>query len=292
MKKVRSKFRIKPGAKLNLRRWPTDVPRLYKSDEHYERMLAEEVAALDDLQRLQYAHARYAVLAIFQAMDAAGKDSAIRNVLSGVNPQGFQVHAFKQPSSDELAHDFLWRTTLRLPERGRLGIFNRSYYEEVLVVRVHRAILEGQNLPEELVDDQNIWRERFRSIAALERHLHFNGTRIVKFFLHVSREEQRKRLLARIEEPDKNWKFSMADIGERKLWPRYLDAYEECLRETSTKLAPWYAVPADDKKNARLIVARILVETFRELDMKYPDIGQERRKELGSVRKSLMNPED
>lgn len=284
-------FRVAAGRKVDLGRWPTDMPRLYTSETQYEEALAKDVRALDDLQRLQYAHNRWAVLAIFQAMDGAGKDGAIRHVLSGVNPQGFQVHSFKQPSAEELDHDFLWRTTCRLPERGRLGIFNRSYYEEVLVVRVHPEILQGQGLPEGRVDPKTIWKERYRSIVEMERHLDRNGTRIIKLFLHVSKEEQRKRLLARIEEPDKNWKFSMADIGERKLWKQYLRAYEECLSETSTDFSPWYVVPADDKKNARLIIARILVESMKGLDMAYPETGKDRRHELEDVRKALMNPE-
>jgi PPK2 family polyphosphate:nucleotide phosphotransferase len=284
-------FRVDEGKNVDLSKWPTKIKALYRTDEEYQEQLDSDTAKLDDLQRLQYAHDRYAVLAIFQAMDGAGKDGAIRHVLSGVNPQGFQVYSFKQPSAEELDHDFLWRTWRCMPERGRLGIFNRSYYEEVLVVRVHPEILDAQNLPEGLVDKKTIWKERFRSIVEMERHLHRNGTRIVKFFLHVSKEEQRKRLLARIEEPDKNWKFSLADIGERKLWKSYMRAYEDCLSETSTDFAPWYVVPADDKKNARLIIARILLETFRDLKMEYPEVGAERKAELEEVHRVLMKPE-
>jgi PPK2 family polyphosphate:nucleotide phosphotransferase len=219
---------------------------------------------------LHYASSRYALLLIFQGMDAAGKDGAIRHVMSGVNPQGCEVFSFKQPSAEELKHDFLWRTTRRLPERGRIGIFNRSYYEEVLVVRVHPEILRGQGLPEELLDEKTIWEERYRSIVDLEAHLHRNGTRIVKFFLHLSKDEQRKRFLERIDEPDKNWKFSLADIHERKYWKQYMEAYEACLNATSTHHAPWYVVPADDKENARLIVSQILLDAFKELKMAYP----------------------
>ena len=216
----------------------------------------EQVEELSSLQRLHYASNRYAVLLIFQAMDAAGKDGAIRHVMSGVNPQGCQVFSFKHPSATELDHDFLWRTTQCLPERGRIGIFNRSYYEEVLIVRVHPEILRSQGLPDELLHEKTIWQERYRSIVDLENHLHRNGTRIIKFFLHLSKEEQRKRFIDRIDEPEKNWKFSMADIEERKYWKQYMQAYEACLSATSTKIAPWYVVPADDKKNTRLIISQ------------------------------------
>ena len=214
------------------------------------------------MQQLHYASNRHAVLLIFQAMDAAGKDGAIRHVMSGVNPQGCQVFSFKHPSATELEHDFLWRTTRDLPERGRIGIFNRSYYEEVLIVRVHPEILRSEGLPDAPHDDKTVWHDRYRSIVDLEKHLHGNGTRIVKFFLHLSKEEQRKRFLARIDEPDKNWKFSLADIEERKFWKHYMKAYEECLSATSTSDSPWYVVPADDKENARLIVSQIVLDTF------------------------------
>ena len=210
-------------------------------------------------------------------MDAAGKDGAIRHVMSGVNPQGCQVFSFKHPSAEELEHDFLWRTTRRLPERGRIGIFNRSYYEEVLIVRVHPEILRSQGLPDELLDEKTIWQERYRSIVDLEKHLHRNGTRIIKFFLHLSKEEQRKRFLERIDEPDKNWKFSLADIEERKFWKHYMKAYEACLSATSTKHAPWYVVPADDKENARLIISQIILDTLKELKMSYPKPTKARR---------------
>jgi PPK2 family polyphosphate:nucleotide phosphotransferase len=227
-------------------------------------------------------------LLIFQAMDAAGKDGAIRHVMSGVNPQGCQVFSFKHPSATELEHDFLWRTTRSLPERGRIGIFNRSYYEEVLIVRVHPEILRSQGLPDGLVEERAIWQDRYRSIVDLENHLHRNGTRIIKFFLHLSEEEQRKRFLDRIDEPEKNWKFSLADIEERKFWKQYMQAYEACLGATSTKISPWYVVPADDKKNARLIISKIILDTFNSLKMHYPKTDAKRRQELLSIRDLLV----
>ena len=256
--KINSKeFRVPPGEKVQLSRRPTIVKPLFKSKTRYHELLDEHVKALSSLQRLHYASNRYALLLIFQGMDAAGKDGAIRHVMSGVNPQGCQVSSFKQPSAEELEHDFLWRTTCRLPERGQIGIFNRSYYEEVLVVRVHPEILRSQGLSEELRDEKTIWEERYRSIVDLEEHLRRNGTRIVKIFLHLSKDEQRKRFLERIDEPEKNWKFSLADIHERKYWKQYMRAYEACLTATSTHHAPWYVVPADDKENARLMVSRL-----------------------------------
>jgi PPK2 family polyphosphate:nucleotide phosphotransferase len=227
------------------------------------------------------------LLLIFQGMDAAGKDSAIQHVMSGVDPKGCEVFSFKQPSAEELQHDFLWRTTCRLPERGRIGIFNRSYYEEVLIVRVHPEILRGQGLPDELLDGKTLWQGRYRSIMDLEEHLHRNGTRIIKFFLHLSKDEQRKRLLERIDKPAKNWKFSLADIGERKLWDHYMKAYEACLSTTSTASAPWYVVPADYKKNARLIISQIILDTLKQLRMSYPEANKARRQELKSIRKQL-----
>ena len=250
-------------------------------------MLEEHVQRMSSQQRLLYAHNRYAVLLIFQAMDAAGKDGAIAHVMSGVNPQGCEVYSFKHPSPEELDHDFLWRTTCRLPERGRLGIFNRSYYEEVLVVRVHPEILRSQGLPEELVNPRTIWRDRYRSIVDLENHLYRNGTRIIKFFLHLSKEEQRKRFLERIDEREKNWKFSLEDMAERKFWKQYMKAYEECLSATSTRVAPWYVVPADDKENARLIVSQVIINTLSGLKMSYPEPNDAFRRELRSIRKLL-----
>ena len=263
------------------------VKPFYKSKKHYQKLLGEHVEELSARQRLLYATNRYSVLLIFQAMDAAGKDGAIKHVMSGVNPQGCEVFSFKQPSAEELDHDFLWRTTRRLPERGRIGIFNRSYYEEVLIVRVHPEILRGQGLPDELLDEKTIWKERYRSIVDLEEHLHRNGTRIIKFFLHLSKDEQRKRFLDRIDEPEKNWKFSLADIHERNYWKHYMKAYEACLNATSTHHAPWYVVPADDKENARLIVSQIVLDALQELKMAYPKTTAKRRRELKSLRKRL-----
>ena len=286
--KINSKdFRVGEGDKVNLKKWPTSVDPVYKSKEQYQKLLGEHVAELSSQQQLLYASNRHAVLLIFQAMDAAGKDGAIRHVMSGVNPQGCQVFSFKHPSAGELQHDFLWRTTRDLPERGRIGIFNRSYYEEVLIARVHPGILLGEGIPDAPHDDKTVWHGRYRSIVNLERHLHTNGTRIIKFFLHLSEEEQRKRFLARIDEPEKNWKFSNADIEERKFWKHYMKAYEQCLGATSTGASPWYVVPADDKENARLIVSQIVLDTFDELKMTYPRTSAKRRQELRLIRKQL-----
>src|ERR1017187_7747123 len=286
--KINSKdFRARPGTKVKLREWPTRVKPFCKSKKRYQKLLEEHVEELSSLQRLHYASNRYALLLIFQAMDAAGKDGAIRHVMFGVNPQGCEVFSFKQPSAEELEHDFLWRTTRHLPERGRIGIFNRSYYEEVLVVRVHPEILRAQGLPDELIAAQAIWQERYRSIVDLEEHLHRNGTRIVKLFLHLSKDEQRKRFLERIDEPEKNWKFSLADVQERKYWKHYMKAYEECLNATSPNHAPWHVVPADGKENARLVVSQIVLDALRELKMTYPKTTAKRRRELKSIRKRL-----
>jgi PPK2 family polyphosphate:nucleotide phosphotransferase len=281
-------FRVPSGKKVKLSKWPTVVKPVCTSKEEYKELLERHVTELSSLQQLHYASNRYALLLIFQGMDGAGKDGVIRHVMSGVNPAGCDVSSFKQPSTEELEHDFLWRTTRRLPERGRIGIFNRSYYEEVLVVRVHPEILRSQGLPEELRDEKTIWEERYRSIVDMERHLYFNGTRTIKIFLHLSKEEQRKRFLARIDEPDKNWKFSLADIQERKYWKHYVEAYEACLHATSTHHAPWYIVPADDKENARLIVSRIVLGALEDLKMAYPRTTAKRRAELQSIRKLLQ----
>ena len=288
MTKIHSKdFRVTEGGELNLDKWPTKVDPVYKSKGQYKKLLEDHVARLSSQQQLLYASNRHAVLLIFQAMDAAGKDGAIRHVMSGVNPQGCQVFSFKHPSATELEHDFLWRTTRDLPERGRIGIFNRSYYEEVLIVRVHPELLSGEALADPPSDDMTFWRRRYRSIRNLERHLHANGSRIIKFFLHLSKEEQRKRFLSRIDEPAKNWKFSAADITERGFWRQYRKAYEECLSATSTRDSPWYVVPADDKENARLIVSQIVLDTFEHLKMSYPKVTTERERELLSIRKQL-----
>ena len=286
--KIHSKdFRVREGDKVNLKKWPTKIDPVYKSKEQYQELLAKHVAKLSSQQQLLYASNRYAVLLIFQAMDAAGKDGAIRHVMSGVNPQGCQVFSFKHPSPSGLQHDFLWRTTRDLPERGRIGIFNRSYYEEVLIVRVHPEILHSEAVPDTPHHDMKVWYDRYRSIVDLEKHLHDNGTRIIKFFLHLSKDEQRRRFLARIDEPDKNWKFGAADIAERKFWKQYMKAYDECLGATSTHHSPWYVVPADDKENARLIVSQIILDTFERLKMTYPKTSAKRRKELQLIRRRL-----
>jgi len=283
--KIKSKdYRVCEGVQVALQEWPTNVPAIYASKEDYHHLLQDHVKQLSKQQQLLYASNSYAILLIFQAMDAAGKDGAIKHVMSGVNPQGCQVFSYKHPSPMEWQHDFLWRTTRDLPERGRIGIFNRSYYEEVLIVRVHPEILASQRL----IDTKAIWHERYQSIVGLERHLHHNGTRIVKFFLHLSKEEQRRRFLARIDDPEKNWKFSMADIEERKFWKDYIRAYEKCLSATSTNAAPWYVVPADDKENARLIVSQIILDTLEGLDMSYPETTPERLKELQGIRRWLV----
>jgi PPK2 family polyphosphate:nucleotide phosphotransferase len=282
-----SDFRVPPQKKVKLEKWPTRVKPLCQSKKQYRELLAKQVEELSAQQQLLYASDSYALLLIFQAMDAAGKDGAIKHVMSGVNPQGCQVFSFKHPSAEELEHDFLWRTTQALPERGRIGIFNRSYYEEVLIVRVHPEILQAQGIPDGLLNKTTMWQERYRSIVDMENHLHRNGTRIIKFFLHLSEEEQRKRFLERIDDPDKNWKFSLADIEERKFWKQYMLAYEECLSATSTRDTPWYVVPADNKENARLIISRIILETFKSLELAYPKPSKEHRQELQSIRKQL-----
>ena len=280
-------FRVREGAEVNLRKWPTNVEPVYESKDQYHKLLGEHVARLSAQQQLLYASNRYAVLLIFQAMDAAGKDGAIQHVMSGVNPQGCQVFSYKHPSPAELQHDFLWRTIRDLPERGRIGIFNRSYYEEVLIARVHPEILRSEGLPDASLEEDKVWHDRYRSITNLERHLSGNGTRIVKFFLHLSKGEQRKRFLERIDAPEKNWKFSLADIEERKFWNDYMKAYAECLSATSTRESPWYVVPADDKENARLIVSRIVLDTLEGLKMSYPKADARRQQELQAIRKQL-----
>jgi len=288
MKKINSDdFRVRPGTDVDLKKLPTRVKPAYHSREEYSALLAEHTHKLSAQQGLLYASDTYSLLLIFQAMDAAGKDSAIKHVMSGINPQGCQVFSFKHPSAEDLDHDFLWNAARKLPERGRIGIFNRSYYEEVLIVRVHPEILSAQRLPAELCNPDSIWRGRYRSIVNLEEHLHRNGTRILKFFLHLSKEEQRKRFLKRIDEPEKNWKFSLADIEERKYWAQYRKAYEACLSATSTRAAPWYVVPADDKENTQLIVSRIILDALKGLQMAYPKTSPQRRRELQAIRKGL-----
>ena len=285
-------YQVEPGTRLDLARWSTRVEPLYDSKKSYKKGLKAGTKHLKKLQRLLYAHNRYSLLLIFQAMDAAGKDGAIRHVMSGVNPQGCQVHSFKHPSATELDHDFLWRTHRVLPERGRIGIFNRSYYEEVLIVRVRPEVLQAQNLPDSALDEDDFWAGRYRSITESEAHLHRNGTRVIKFFLHLSREEQRQRFLARIDDPDKNWKFSDADIEQRQSWDQYMTAYEACLAATSTAEAPWYVVPADDKKNARLIVSQIILDTLSGLNLRYPPTSAARREELLAIRCRLADGDE
>ncbi len=280
-------FRAPEGKKVHLSKWPTRVRRFYGSKKDYEKQLAAQIARLDAQQQLLYASDQHAVLVIFQAMDAAGKDGMIRHVLSGINPQGCQVSSFKHPSAAELQHDFLWRSNQELPERGRIGIFNRSYYEDVLIVRVHPEILQGEGLADPPREGEKLWHLRFHSINAQEAHLRRNGTRIVKFFLHLSKEEQRKRFLARIDEPEKNWKFSTGDIEERKFWKDYMHAYEQAIAATTSREAPWYIVPADDKENARLIVSQVLAETLEGLKMSYPQTSPERARELRRIRRQL-----
>jgi PPK2 family polyphosphate:nucleotide phosphotransferase len=265
---------------------PTRPPADAPDKKERKQRLKRAIDRLDDLQRVLYADNRYSLLLVFQAMDAAGKDGTIRAVMSGVNPAGCQVHSFKQPSAEELDHDFLWRTARRLPERGRIGIFNRSYYEEVLVVRVHPEYLEAQRLPR-IPDAAALWEERYASIRDHERHLARNGTIVLKFWLNVSRDEQRKRFLDRLEEPDKNWKFSIADVKERGHWDAYMSAYEAALNATSRPWAPWLAVPADSKSYMRMIVAESIVRTLDSLDLAYPRVEPDRRERFGEMRSRL-----
>ena len=281
-------FRVREGDKVKLKHRPTRVAPVVDSKAEYDDLLASQVAELDSLQQRLYAAESHAVLLIFQAMDAAGKDGVIRHVMSGINPQGCQVFSFKHPSAQELQHDFLWRCTRDLPERGRIGIFNRSYYEEVLIVRVHPELLKAEGVPGAPRDLKKRWNHRYRSINNLEQHLDSSGTRIVKVFLHLSKEEQRQRFLARIEEPDKNWKFSTADIQERGFWDDYMEAYQDCLSATSTDYAPWYVVPADDKRTARLIVSQVVVNTIKDLKLRYPKTDAARRAELEKIREALQ----
>jgi len=282
--KLSRPFRVENGKKFRLKDYdPGDTGGLKLEKDHAAGLLDEGVELLAALQDKLYAQDKRALLLIFQAMDAAGKDGTIKHVLSGVNPQGCQVFSFKAPSSEELDHDFLWRTTKCLPERGRIGIFNRSYYEEVLVVRVHPQILAGQKLPPELVT-KKIWKERCDDIAAFERYLTRNGVAVVKFFLHVSKKEQKKRFLDRLEEPDKNWKFALGDVEERKHWDAYQEAYEEAIRATATPWAPWYVVPADAKWFTRLAVASAVIDALEKMDLSYPEVDEAKRDELAKAR--------
>ncbi len=287
MKVEPTTFALTKNAPLNLKKWNTRIDALYDSKEQYHKLLQSGVEELSDLQELLYASNSHAILIIFQAMDAAGKDGVIKHVMSGINPQGCQVYSFKHPSPIELQHDFLWRTTRDLPERGRIGIFNRSYYEEVLIARVHPEILASEAMPDPPREGDALWQSRYTSIIDLERHLHANGTRVIKIFLHLSKEEQRKRFLSRIDKPQKNWKFFQSDMDERGFWEQYQQAYENCLSATSTPNAPWYIIPADDKQNARLIVSNIIIETLKGLNMAFPKADAKRLEELQIIRKQL-----
>ncbi|MBF0511497.1 MAG: polyphosphate kinase 2 family protein [Candidatus Omnitrophica bacterium] len=282
-------FKVLPQKSVDLKKYPTRIKPFYKSKEGYKLILDEHIHELRRLQNVLYADNRYALLLIFQAMDAAGKDGAIKHVMSGVNPQGCQVTSFKVPSLEELQHDFLWRSNRVLPRRGMIGIFNRSYYEEVLITRVHPQLLKAQQLSKKLVYSKEMWKDRFCSIRNLEEHLYSNGTRIIKFFLHLSKEEQRLRFLNRIDDPAKNWKFSPADIQERKYWKDYMKAYEECLPATSLEHAPWFIVPADDKENAHLIISEIIMDTLKNLKLAFPKVDAKRRKELLQIRQALIS---
>ncbi|MFI4910705.1 MAG: ADP-polyphosphate phosphotransferase [Sedimentisphaeraceae bacterium JB056] len=284
-------FRIKPDIRINIEKLKTSVEPFYESKKDYKKLLSERIEILKTLQSKLYAHSRYSILLIFQAMDAGGKDSAIKHVMSGVNPQGCQVFSFKEPGNKELKHDFLWRSNLCLPERGMIGIFNRSYYEEVLIAKVHPEILNAQMLPDEIANSKDIWKNRYESIKCLESHLYNNGTRVIKFMLNISKQEQKKRFLSRINNPKKNWKFSQSDIDERQFWPEYMDAYEKCINSTTSKNAPWYVVPADDKKNARLIISEIMIKTLESLDIHYPEPTQKQKDTIINIGKKLKDME-
>ncbi len=281
------RYRITDGSTFRLDNYdPSDTGTLEAESGDAKQLLQKGVERLADLQDRLYAQNHWSVLLVFQAMDAAGKDSTIKHVMSGLNPQGCQVYSFKVPSDEELDHDFLWRSTRALPERGRIGIFNRSYYEEVLVVRVHPELLERERLPSKSVG-KDIWDERYESINAYEEHLARNGTAVVKFFLHVSKEEQARRFLSRLQDPVKNWKFSAADVHEREFWDDYMDAYEKAIRHTAAKHAPWYVIPADHKWFTRLAVAAAVVETLKRIDPQYPEVPKKGREELDAFREQL-----
>lgn len=285
------KFLVPPGGKIDLSDYDPGYAGKFKSKDEAEKELQEDIEMLARLQDVLYANNRYALLLIFQAMDAAGKDGIIKHIMSGVNPQGCQVYAFKTPSQEELDHDFMWRNMKALPERGRIGIFNRSYYEEVLIVRVHPEILQGQRIPREEQESKDIWKHRYEDINNIERYLTRNGIVILKFFLHVSRQEQKKRFLERIERPEKNWKFALSDIRERDYWDRYMEAYEDMLNATSTKWAPWYVIPADKKWFTRAAVADILTDRLKSLNLGYPEVTEDRKRELVEG-KRLLEKED
>jgi PPK2 family polyphosphate:nucleotide phosphotransferase len=282
-----AEFKAPEGKSVKLAKWATRVKPLYKSKADYERMLREDVERMAKAQARLYANGRKALLVVLQGMDAGGKDGLIRHVFSGINPQGCRVTSFKQPSSTELKHDFLWRCVRELPEHGQIGVFNRSYYEEVLVTRVHPEFLKMQNLPD-LSDMKKFWKSRYEAIVNFERHLTHSGTQVVKFYLHMSKEEQRQRFIARIDDPEKNWKFNAQDVKERELWDKYQDAYERCIEATSTDEAPWYILPADDKENARLIVSEVLADRLTALEKDFPQVPAAQKKQLDDLRKLLM----
>lgn len=283
-----SEYLISPGSHIHLKDLPTRIKPLYNSHDDYQNHLAQQVQELSTQQELLYASNSYALLLIFQAMDAAGKDGAIKHVMSGVNPQGCQVHSYKHPSAEELQHDFLWRTTRDLPQRGQIGIFNRSYYEEVLIARVHPEILKQEGVPGAETLDADTWAHRYQSINGLEQHLHRNGTRILKFFLHLSKDEQKKRFLDRIDRPEKNWKISAADINERQYWSKYTKAYEDCINATSTANAPWHVIPADDQQTSRLLIAHIVTQALAGLQLRLPSVDAAKKLELERMRSTLI----
>lgn len=283
------KFKVSESSKVKLKDLETDFTGDFKNKEEAEAVLRENIEKLSGLQDALYAENKQSLLVIFQAMDAAGKDGAIKHVFSGVNPQGVNVVSFKQPSTEELDHDFLWRCSKNLPQRGHIGVFNRSYYEEVLIVRVHKTILENQPLPDAIKNDKNIWKKRFEAIRNFEKYLNDNGTKVIKFFLNISKKEQKKRFLARIEEPDKNWKFSAQDAKELTFWDDYMKAYEDALRETSTKDSPWFVISGDKKWFARTAISEIIVKTLEEMNPQFPQVSEEHRQSLLEAKKILEN---
>jgi PPK2 family polyphosphate:nucleotide phosphotransferase len=284
--KLTKRYRIAEGKKIRLNDFDPGDTGHVRSKQHATALLEKGIAHMAELQDKLYAQDRWGVLLIFQAMDAAGKDSAIKHVMSGINPQGCQVHSFKTPSTEELNHDYLWRTMQRVPERGQIGIFNRSYYEEVLVLRVHQELLKAERIPESLISKE-LWEDRFRDICAFERYLSHNGIVIRKFFLHLSKQEQKKRFLDRLDQPEKNWKFSTADVRERECWDDYMDAYEDMIRNTATEHCPWFVIPADNKWFTRLVVAAAIVDTLDDLDLAYPKVDAQKRKQLQAARQLL-----
>ena len=288
LKDLSDRYSVCDGKKFRLKDFEADDTWKFKSKEHAEDLLDHSLEKLAELQGRLYAQNEWALLLVFQAMDAAGKDGTIKHVMSGVNPQGCEVFSFKAPSAEELDHDFLWRTMKNLPERGRIGIFNRSYYEETLVVRVHKEFLAKEKIPAKLVT-KNIWKERFEDISAFERYMYRNGIVVRKFFLNVSKEEQKQRFMKRLDEPKKNWKFSAADIRERRCWPQYMDAYEDMIQHTASAHAPWYVVPADHKWFTRLVVASVIVDTLESLKLKFPEVAPAVRKEFAAARAALKN---